>query len=309
MINNPKTLILLTILVWSFGPSFGKILSDKSQFLLLAITFTFTLITMSIYFLKTEKNISSKIKKTKPMYFLVGLTGYFLYWIFFFQSMRAYAEASTPTVLNYTFPIFTIILTNLLFNKTKRSFLFRFIEGAGLSIGILGVAVLATQGNISSFNIFNLEGLLWGIATGLSYGFFSSYSSTVKKEDHSIFLLSSIFASWILMAIFSFSELYLLSTFTIKEFLAAAALGILPDGIGYITWTKSNSIARRKKIDISKIASLVFFLPITSSIVIALFFGENNLLQPYFIISIILVAISSFICQRATNIKKFFSKE
>jgi drug/metabolite transporter (DMT)-like permease len=163
-----------------------------------------------------------------------------------------------------------------------------------------------TQGNILSFHITNIKGLLWGLLAGSSFGFFSAFSSTVSKEKQGIFLLSSVFSSLIAMAFLSLSELSLFSTITIKDIALVASLGSVVDGIGYIAWTGANRVAKERKVSISSIASLVYLLPVLSLVIVTIIFKEKTLFQPYFLIALALLLVSSIICQKASTIVEKF---
>lgn len=111
--NNPKLLTLATIILWSFGPFLGRLISFKSQFVLLCLSFSFTFLTMLIFtYSSSKREFFEKIKSISIQYLLIGLCGYYIYWLSFIQSFRAFNSGSEATVLNYTWPIFTIFLQN-----------------------------------------------------------------------------------------------------------------------------------------------------------------------------------------------------
>lgn len=297
--NNPKLLVILTVALWSFAMFLARLISAKSQFVLISLSFSFTFITFLSYFYYTfRKSFFKKLKSIKIRYLLVGQLGYFTYWLGIIQSFRAFNSASEPTILNYTWPVFTIIFTELLFRKKPKSNTFRIIESIGIIFGFISIVTLATEGNFTTLNLLNLKGLGWGLLAGTSYGLFSSYSSTIPKDEHCIFLLSSIFMSLVLMSCFSISEISLIKTFTIKDVFAVAALGCLVDGMGYITWTKANRLAYERRINISSVASITFALPLLSLTIIAVFLKETQLFQPYFILSLFFLLLSSLLCQK-----------
>jgi drug/metabolite transporter (DMT)-like permease len=119
---------------------------------------------------------------------LVGPFGYFVYSAALNLSYRNFDSASETTVLNYTWPVFTVIFTQLVFKGlTRKDRLVRMIEWLGIGLGFLSVIVLASRGEFNLLVEPNLPGIGWGLLAGASYGFFSAYSGTVSRERQSIF--------------------------------------------------------------------------------------------------------------------------
>ena len=240
---------------------------------------------------------------------MIGPFGYFIYSIGLIKSYRSFNSASETTILNYTWPIFTILITKLFFRKRRsESKLFRVFEWAGVLFGFLSVFILATKGHINTFQISNISGIAWGMLSGISYGFFSSYSSTIDKDDIASFLLVSISVSLIISIVFSIKELALIKQITAQDILVVGILGCLLDGLGYIAWATANSIANEKKINISSVASLMFILPFLSLIVIFFFLRESTLFELYFIVSLLLIIISGILSQKTETITNYLLK-
>jgi drug/metabolite transporter (DMT)-like permease len=303
-VTNPKTLVLITVFIWSFGALYGRIISLKSQYLLLELSFLFTFISLLFFNLKQYKNqFFNKVFDFKLKYALVGIFGYFVYWIAFIQTFRAFNSASEPAVLNYTWPVFTVLFTEALFRKDKIvNKKKKLLEALAIVLGFAAVVILSTRGEITAFQIFNSRGLFWGLVTGASYGFFSAYSSLIPKDDQAKFLLYSIFFSLILITPLSISELGQVYTFTSKELTAVFLLGFMNDGVGYVLWTRANRIANESKISISSVASLTFLLPLFSLIIISVALKEFQLFESYFYISLILLIFSTLLSQRSDEI-------
>jgi drug/metabolite transporter (DMT)-like permease len=297
--SDPRLLALATIVLFSFGPIVAKLLSIQSQFLFITLSFSFTSIIFifGLFFLQ-KLSLADVINKFKPSYLFFGLFGYFLYWQCFFQGLREFTSASGTTVLNYTWPIFTVIFTELFFRTSSKTKRYRLVQAAGVSFGFLAVVVLATEGDLASFQIPSFVGFLWGLGAGVSYGLFSAFSSSVKSEDQLTFLTISVVTSLAAMLPFSYSELHLLSTLHFDDFALVAFLGFFIDGLGYMAWASANRQAKEKNIDISSIASLIFFLPIVSIAMLSMVLGEKELFHPYFIITIALLIVSTILCQK-----------
>lgn len=307
--NNPRILAFITLCIWSFSTTLMRLISTRSQFILLSLSFSFTFVTIIIYLLLSEKeNILRKISEFNKKYLFFGLFGYFIYTAALIQCFVAFDSASEPTVLNYTWPVFTVIFTELFFRRSRVKPSGRIIEGFGVFLGFMAIFILGTEGDIVTFRISNIKGIVYGLIAGASYGFYSGYSSRVPKEDHSIFLLASIFIGLVCMSAISYSEVSLISSFTLKDVLIVATFGCFGNGIGYITWTKANRTAFEQNVRISSVASIMFFLPLTSLVVVSVLLKEAKLLQPYFIVSLVLLILSSVICQNSEKIGTGFRK-
>lgn len=307
--KNPFLLAGLTIMLWSFGSYLARLISIKAEFVFLSISFAFSFLTLLVYALiESRSSFFGNLKNIPWIYFLIGPFGYFIYSIALNLSFREFNSASETTILNYTWPVFTVIFTQAVFKGIKSATPgVRLIEVLGVVFGFLSVFVLATNGNWADLSISNLKGLLWGLLAGASYGFFSAYSSTVPKEKQSIFLLVSVTLSLVLMGLVSIPELTHPRTFTITDILVVFFLGCVLNGVGYITWTRANRVAREKDINISSVASLMFILPILSLLIIAILLGETTLFEPYFILSLILVFLSMVLCQRSSALDKYIT--
>lgn len=299
--NNPKTLVLLTIFFWSFGSLLTRLISIDSQLLSLNLLFFFSFIFFIIYFYQQYKqNIFKELKRIKLQYLFFGLFGYFFYYLGLVQSFHLYGNGSETTILNYTFPIFTVVFTELLLRRKSEKFdLVKGIEYCGVLFGFAAVFILATRGDITSFQVTNLPALLWGLSAGIAYGIFSTYSSRVPKNDQRMFLLASIFVSWILAFMVSIPELKDFPSLTVNDYVITGLLAIVVNGFGYIAWIKANRLAHEKNISISSLASLLFVLPFLAIVIVSIFLKETFLLQPYFLMCLSILIVSSILCQKA----------
>ena len=308
--NNPKYLVIATIILWSFGPLLTRLISISSQLLSLDILFFFTLIFFLIVTLLHYKSaFPGKLKRITFAFLFFGLFGYFFYYLGLVQSFHLFNSASEPAILNYTFPLFTVLFTEIWFGrKIKRTKEIRAVEYIGVLVGFLAVVFLATKGNIASLQITNLSAILWVLSAGISYAVFSVYSSSIKAEDQDIFLLAGIFSSLLLAFIISFQEFSALQTVTPTAFIANAILALIINGFGYLAWTKANRLAKEKNISISSIASLLFILPVLGLVIVSVTLHETVLLQRYFLISLLGIIVSSLLCQKSVAIVSFIKR-
>lgn len=300
--RDPRLLTGLTILIWSFGQYVGRLISLRSAYLLLTISMVFALTCFVLYAVIFQHVSPSKLfRGIKKEYLFVGFFGFALYQLGANFCFRAFNNASEPTILNYTWPLFTVLFTAIFSPlKSKRYKGVALIEHIGIFLGFISIVFLVTKGgNITSF-VTNIPGLFWGLVSGASYGLFSAYSSTVSEKDHSTFLISAMVSSLVVLGVISLQELPLVSSITMKDLFVTAINGLIIQGIAGIMWTRANRMAKEQKVSISSVASMIYFLPLFALIVISVLLGENHIVvQGYFIVSLALIFFSSFLCQKS----------
>ena len=310
--NNPRVLALITIVFWSFTAYLTRSISMRSQVALLIVSMSCSFITMAIYFtLLRPRPASGRFTRVRLEYVLFGPLGYFVYAVALFQSYRAFNSASQTTVLNYTWPLFTVVFAEALFRqRAKRTVLQGAVEGLGITVGFLSVLVLGTEGRLATLDFSNIPGVAWGLLAGASYGMFSAYSTTVSGEAQGTFLLTAVFLSVMLVALTATatSEIGLLRTLTLRDVIYPAAWGCVGNGIGYITWTRANRLAREQEIGVSAVASAMFVLPLLALTMVALLLKETQLFHSYFALSVALILLSSVLCQKAGSIAGWLSR-
>jgi len=308
MSKNPILLTLFTIFLWSFGSLLARLVAMQSQFVLLAFSFFFSFIVL-LFFTLFGKRTSKRSRFKIPIaYILIGPLGYFLYSVAITQSSRAFNSISETTIINNTWPIFTVVFSDLFFRKVNKSSAVRWIEGVGILLGLLSILILATNGDFLSIQIDPI-GLVWGLIAGIAYGIFGAYSGTLNEDDQHIFLLVSILLSLLLISIPAALEWGSIKQVTLQDIIVAFALGAIMDGVGYILWVRAIRLSHENSRSISSIASYMLFLPFINLIIVKLFLRENQLLNPLFIISLALLLLSTCVVQRSKEISIFFQKK
>jgi drug/metabolite transporter (DMT)-like permease len=286
------------VALWTFFTPLVKLVSIKSQFLLVTLSFTFTFLTFLIVLgVIHGRDLWRRLRALGGRHVFFGLFGYFFYWQALIQCFREFSSASGSTVLNYTWPVFTVLFTEVIFRRSRKPRLHRLVEWSGIFLGLASVLVLATRGDVLAFEFTHVKGLLWGLAAGGSYGFFGASSGTVPRESHGAFLLAAAGVSVLAMLPFGLSEAGLVGSITARDLVIVAVLGSVFDGMGYFLWTAANRLAREQGVDISAVSSIVFFLPLLSVVGISLIFGEQELWQPYFAVTLVLLISGSMLCQ------------
>ncbi len=305
--NSPKILVILTIIFWSFGIFLTRVISMKTPLLNLNIQFFFLFLFFLIYNIAYYRHaFIRKIFHIKIAYFFFGLFGYFIYFIGLFQSFRLFNVASNTAILNYTFPIFTVIFRDILFKSSKRKTKkVRILEYGGLFLGFLSIIIVATKGQVFTLQFSNIAALLWGLLSGISYGIFSAYSSSIKTEDQPVFFLSATCISWLISLFIALPEFSSLKHLSLSDYFYQAVLAFIVNGLGFITWARANRLANIYHIPISSIASLLYILPFLSLTIIAYFLKETSLHHTYFVLSLLLLILGTYICQKSESISNF----
>jgi drug/metabolite transporter (DMT)-like permease len=305
--TSPTLLTLTTILLWSFGSLVARLVAMQSAFVLLSISFLFSFATIIGYLLFTRQISLSWFKHIPLMHLFIAPLGYFVYSVAINQSSRAFDSISETTLLNNTWPIFTVLFSEILSSQVKSKWT-RILETAGILLGFFSLITLVTGGNFNSIQL-NLPGVLWGLLAGVSYGFFSAYSGTLTEVEQKRFLLVAITISLLLILPFTAFEVGKIAPLTVIDLLAAFTMGALLDGVGYILWTRAIRISRERESRIAAIASLMFLLPFLNLIWVRLFLKETQFTQSHFLISLTLLVISNLVIQTAPWCANLFQRK
>ena len=134
--KSPKFYALSTVALWSFFTPLVKLVSVKSEYLFVTMSFSFSMLTFlaGLSFVH-GRELWPRIKMLRPRDWFFGLFGYFFYWYGLIQCFREFSSASGSTVLNYTWPVFTVFFTELVFRRTSKSGLHRLVEWTGIFLG------------------------------------------------------------------------------------------------------------------------------------------------------------------------------
>ncbi len=311
--RNPKLLALVTVLFWSFSIPLARFISLSSPYLLFSISFSCALL---IFLIRAKviygNQLFYRIRSIPVQYYYIGILGYYAIWLGNTKSFQSFDSAAETAVLNYTWLVFTVLFSQLIFNRPKGLTVDVVVRNSGILLCFIAVYILAMEGNLRGFNYANTCGILWGLLGGAAYGFFSAYSTRVPEKDHMLFLLAAVTTGLFLMLL-----TYLISTANVKadlrgvtfqDILFAVAIGVFVDAFGYMTWTRALQLARVQAIDISRLASIVFILPVTSLVIVFLVFREAAILESYFLLSLMLLLVGIWLAQRSAFFVKVIKK-
>ena len=306
--DNPTALTAVTVILWSCGSVLGKLMSEQEGYLTLVLGFFAASCVMLVLRSAVVGRPFSR-KLLRPLPIAVGMIGYGLYWICYFRCFRASSSAALPVVFNYTWPIFTVFFSHIISSvkgaspeadrKGQQKILL--VEMVGMLIGLAGIWFAVTSGAEGTESV-SLAVIGWGLGAGASYGLFSAYCGLISKDDQLDFLLLALLASAAFLLCFAVSELGSILQLTRSDALIIILFGVGSEALGSLFWVRANSQARELGLEVSRAASLIFFLPLFSLVIISLVFKDSTLLRPGFFAGCLLVTGCVAVCSRAREI-------
>ena len=274
------------VLFWSTVASAFKIsLRYLEPELLLFYATAVSILTLFMIVL-FQRKISLLLKCTTTDYVksaLLGLLSPFLYYVVL---LRAYSllPAQQAVSLNYTWAIQLVILSiPLLKQKIGLKSIFTII------VGYIGVLVIATQGNISSLRIANVQGTLLALGSAVIWALFWIYNIKDKRDAVVKLFLNFLFG-------FVYICIYLLITQNMKTpslpgLAGAAYVGVFEMGITFVLWLKALRLSRTT----AQISNLIYLTPFLALFIINIVVGEKILVST--IVGLLFI-ISGIILQR-----------
>jgi positive regulator of sigma E activity len=249
------------------------------------------------------------LKHIPPIWWIAAPSGYGIYW-FCFQRTYTYYEAynhstAAPVILNYTWPVFTVLFYQLLYESNVGKPGVRLIEYLSLMLCMAGVAILATEGRFAG--IGNLPGILYGLLTGASYGLFSAHSRTLGGIRQLAYLLFAVASSLLLMtAMLGYQAACgtLQWELSLTDIQLAFVSGCVVESAGYLAWTQALRLSVQEQVPLSRIAARMYVLPLLSLGMVAAWFHETTLTEPYCIGAIVCVLAGAIAVQQADSIAR-----
>jgi drug/metabolite transporter (DMT)-like permease len=284
--------LLLTILLWSAIPGVAKIaLKELNNFQLLFYNNILSVISLTIIIIIKRKIrfIKKYNKKDYIRMISMGLLGVYLYYIFIFKSFSI-APAGQANMINYLWPLFTIIFSILILKEkaNKKTLL-------AILLSFFGAVLVFTEGNILSLNIKNIVGYLFALAAAASYGLFSVLGKKIKYEKYTstfIYFLSSMI--FIIPTAIIISGIKIPSS--LETILAIIFMGGFANCLGYVFWFKALELGQTHKI-----ANLIYINPFIS--IVFVYFMNGEIIPIISILGLVLI-ISGIVLQLKNNKNK-----
>jgi drug/metabolite transporter (DMT)-like permease len=194
---------------------------------------------------------------------LLGLINPFLYYLVLFKAYSLIpAQEAMP--LNYTWPI-AIGIFSAIFLKQKLTIKVIF----GMLISFFGVLIIATRGNIFSFEFHNLLGVSLALGSSIIWASFWTLN-LIDKRLESIKLFAAFFYGTIIILLYTVSfDSLLLQNY--KYVFGSTYIGLFEMGITFFLWMTGLQLSSNR----AKTATLAYLSPFISMIFISLVLGER----------------------------------
>lgn len=268
---------LTCVVLWSFIPivsRFGQASLDNYQFLFWSSILSFIVVSISTGIAGKLSQLKTYSTQEIGNAFVLGFLGTCLYYLFLYYGY-AHAEGLEVLVLQYTWPVFIVILSLPFLRETLT-----LRTGIATALGFAGVVLVLSKGNLSQIHLENLSVDFMVLLGAGAFGLFSVLSKKVQMEPLSLttyFFISGTICSFIAMMLFSSFAIP-----TKESLIAVLVNGAFINGLSYILWLKALQHGKA-----SFVAPLVFFTPVLSAFLIILFFGEP--LIPVYLLGLVAV--------------------
>ncbi|MBV7317068.1 DMT family transporter [Shewanella sp. NIFS-20-20] len=257
---------LAAILLWSTVATAFKIalgfFTPLQLVFVATITSIVTLGAMVIFQGKCKLMVQQFWQKPS-LYLQTGLLNPFLYYLVLFKAYDL-LPAQQALALNYTWAILLPLLAVPLLGQALRK-----SDVISAVVAYIGVVIIATGGNITSFTFEQPLGIIFALASTLLWCLYWIVN-TKDKGDPVISLLLSFCVSlpFITIALLWSQSLPSMSPSALA---AGIYVGLFEMGISFVLWL----MALKKAKSASQISTLVFLTPLLSMALIALILKED----------------------------------
>lgn len=271
---------IITVLMWSTVASAFKIALKELDYL--QLLFISSLVSMIFFFLvlifQKKLNLAIFERKSLLKSLFLGILNPVVYYLVLFKSYSLLpAQIAQP--INYTWVIVVSILSVIVLKQKIKK-----IDFICLFMGLIGVSIIASGGNLTSFSKFNLFGVFLGLSSSLFWGFFWVFN--VKDERDGVVKL---FLNFMIGTVLTFILVFLFSNFnfTSRGLLAATYVGLFEMGVTFLSWMLALKYAENT----AKIGNLIYLSPFLSLLLINLILSEKILLSTFIGLTVILIAV------------------
>ena len=279
---------LICVSLWGLIPvvsKLGQVSLDNHQFLFWSSLVSFIALLVATVTVKKSKEFLSYKPGDWINAIVLGFLGTYLYYILLYFGY-ANAQGLEVLVMQYSWPIFIVILSVFLLNEklTQR-------RALAVLLGFAGVTLVLTKGDITEIQLDNYFVDLLVLAAALAFGLFSVLSKKVKLEPYTMITIFFMTAS-----IASLVSMLLLSEFSLptnNSIVPILVNGLFVNGFSYIFWIKA-----LKEAEASFVAPLVFLTPVLSALYLIIFFQE--LLLPVYGFGLLAVLIGGLLNKEKT---------
>jgi drug/metabolite transporter (DMT)-like permease len=270
MHNQKKAYIFaaLTVMLWSTVASAFKLSLRHLNYL--ELLFWASLFSSLALFgvLSLQGRLKVLFSYSKKQYLAslgLGLLNPFLYYIILFKAYDLLpAQEAQP--LNYTWAI-TLALLSIPLLRQKIGL--RDLGGALVSY--LGVVVISTHGNLTSFSFSDPLGVGLALLSTIVWSLYWIYNTKDTRDPVAGLLLNFLFSlPFTFLAVLLFTDFSLPGVYGL---LGAAYVGLFEMGITFVLWL----YALKYSENTAKVGSLIFVSPFVSLVLIHFLVGEKIL--------------------------------
>lgn len=235
-----------------------------------------TIVLFIIIYIKNPQEIKNSFRiKFFKNNLLFGLINPFLYYMVLFKAYSL-IPAQEAMALNYTWPI-AIAIFSAIFLKQKLTF--KII--IGMIVAFFGALVIATRGDLLSFQFHNIVGVSLALVSSVIWAAFWILNLIDKRSE-----TVKLFSAFLYGTIIIFIYILFFDSFIVKDVLyifGAAYIGLFEMGITFYLWMIGLQLSSNK----AKTSTIAYLSPFLSLFFISFILGEKLLSSS--IIGIILV--------------------
>lgn len=275
--------LALCVLLWASIPvATKKILVelDSLQTLFYSTILSTLVLGLMLIFQKKTGDLKKYNKSQYSSMFFLGFLGNYMYYVFLYGALSK-TTASEGFILTYTWPMLVLILSFVIL-KDKVTLQ----KLVGILISFFGIIIITTKGNISTFNLTNLQGDILALSGAFVFALFSvlgkkfNYDKTISVF---IYFLSALI--FITPTVLIFSKL-VFPSFDVWMWIIYN--GIFVNGISYIFWFKALEGG-----ETHIVSNLLYLTPFISLIYISIFLNERILISAVVGIVVIVFGVMS----------------
>lgn len=267
---------VLALGMWSMLALLASLTSAIPAFLLLGCCFIVSFAIFLVWRCVNKQPFLALPKLSGKQWF-VGIVGLFGFHFCYFFALK-HASAIEVSLIVYLWPL---LLSVLVANKAHK---FNAVIGGGL--GFIGISFIILSPSEQAFSLDALWGYLLAAASAIIWAFYSLFLSKNKGQVDDIGWLSLAVALLSFIAHLVFESR--INMPEINQLFGILLLGIGPVGGAFYLW--DYGLKRGNK---QLLASLSFFTPLVSSIILA--FAGLNLWSEHIVVSLSLILLGAFV--------------
>jgi len=268
MTRNSKSILLalMAVLLWStIGSAFKLTLNYLNYTQILLFSSFIAVVYLAILLAVTGKiNLLRKVTfRSIRMSAIMGFLNPFAYYLIL---LKAYSvlKAQEAVVLNYTWPMILVLLSAI-FLKTRITW----INVASLLISFSGTLIIATRGDIFSFEFSDPTGIILALSSAF---FWASYWLLNLKDTRGT--EEKIFMNFLFGLVYTLIYCILTDNLIVPGLEATAGviyIGLFEMGITFVIWLNALKLATNT----AKISNLVYLSPFISLIIVSVAVKEE----------------------------------